>query len=136
MTDSWLGTAIPPGKVWWTDASQHHPPRATNPRTSKRKPWHETKRRNRGGAFEQFADGRQLRQRAIPGASAVGEPEAVRQRIRNGKSGAGDSIVESQHPHPAPGENVMDGGILGRVGGTVGCNRPSIEARDAAKVSE
>ena len=68
-------------------------------------------------------DRRQRREQALPGRRAVGCADRGGRRIGQRRAGAGDAVVEAQHPDPAAGKHVMQRRIVDRIGRRLGGGR-------------
>ena len=79
-------------------------------------------------------DRRQRRQQTVPGRRAVGGAERGRDRIGQRRAGAGDAVVEAQHPDPAAGKHVVQRGIVDRIGRRLRRRPQSVPALDAFEV--
>ena len=58
---------------------------------------------------------RQRRQQTVPCRRTLGGAERRRDRIGQRGPGAGDAVVETQHPDPSAGEHLMHRGIVDRI---------------------
>src|ERR1044071_1282651 len=51
----------------------------------------------------------------MPGCLTVAQSNPIRDRLVQRKSRTGYSVVKSQNPHPTSLEDVVEGGIVGRI---------------------